>query len=78
MREYYADQIGGRIGLGEARSTPRIPRATMANDPYLKYLFIKTQVLTITHYKYKKLTISITNIKIDQTNNITCYLLSQP
>ena len=41
MREYYADQIGG-IGLGEARFTQRIPRATMANDTYFKYLFIKT------------------------------------
>ena len=30
--EYFADQIGGWIESGEARSPPRIPRATMAND----------------------------------------------
>ena len=34
MREYYADQIGGRIGLGEARS-PRGPREPQWQTTYI-------------------------------------------
>ena len=55
MREYYADQIGGRIGLGEARSTPRIPRATMANDLYFN-VYLTAYILTIKHIRNIKQT----------------------